>query len=283
MLGDDKVITRIEVPIAFEDRDISAGGPKDTQRMVLSVCRSRGLLEYLYDDPPYVLPHPLIKDGAKKGAEGIRRHGSRAYTAFCRWLELNQRNEAEVLRSDLLEEPVYLKGILDIFCMDNAQDINGDFMLLQKAISLHHLLVGGLLALGHTIPVVQRLGTVEAEPHCKTFPCEEATPFFIKEHAVRLYGVCDAPPLALVLSLQFGNLAKIVQPEDGRFPPVPEEIDYRLGGNFNLLNNILFQQVVGHMKRFGPMIKHFLWQIITIVTAQVAGRTGRFYEDLKFS
>ncbi len=157
MLGGDKVITRIEVPVVFEDRDIPAGGPKDTQRMVLSVCRSRGLLEYLYDDPPYVLPHLLIKDGAEKNTKRISRHGSRAHTTFCGFLYLNEGNETEVLSIELLEKAVHVKRMLDILRMDNAQDINRDFVLPQKAISLHHLLVGRLLPLGHAIPVVQRL------------------------------------------------------------------------------------------------------------------------------
>jgi hypothetical protein len=201
MLGGDKVVTQIEVTVVLNDRDITAGAPKDTQRMVLSVCRSRGLLEYLYDDPPYVLPHPLIKDGTEKDAKRISRYGSRAHTTFCKWLQLNQGNEAEILSFDLLEKTVHLKRMLDILPMDNAQDINRKFVLPQKVVSLHHLPVGRLLALGHAIPVVQRLRTIEAEPDCETFRCEEAAPFFIEEHAVRLYTVGDAPVLGLVLAL----------------------------------------------------------------------------------
>jgi len=46
MLRGDKVIARIEVPVMFDDRHIPAGRPKNTQRMVLAVRRSRRLLEH---------------------------------------------------------------------------------------------------------------------------------------------------------------------------------------------------------------------------------------------
>jgi len=138
----------------FNDRKIPAGAPKDTQRVVLSACRSRRLLEYLYHDPPYVLPHPFIKDGAEKDAKRICWHGSGAHTPFRGLSQLNQRNEADVLSFDLFEKAVNLKRILDIFRMDNTKDINGNFVLPQQAVSLHHLLVGWLLTLGYAITVM---------------------------------------------------------------------------------------------------------------------------------
>ena len=283
MLGVDKMIARIEVPVVFNDRKIPAGAPKDTQRMVLSVCRSCGLLEYLYHDPPYVLPHPLIKDGAEKDAKRISWHRSGAHAPFGGWSQLNQRNEAEVLGFDLLEKAVNLKRMLDIFRMDNAEDINRNFVLPQEAISLHHLLVSRLLALGHAITVVQGLWTVQAEADCKTFRCEEAAPFLIEDHAVRLYAVGDAPVLGAELSLQFGNLSKVIQAEKGRFPSVPEETDYWFWGNFYLLDDVLFQEVAVHMERLGLGIELFLLEVVAIVAVKVASCSCRFDKDLKFT
>src|SRR5512136_2639674 len=120
MLGGDKMIARIEVPIVFNDRHIPAGVPKNTQRMLLSVCRSGGLLKYLHHDPPYVLPDPFIKDGAEEDSKRISRHGPGAYANFGRRPQFNQGNEAEVLSFDLLEKPVHRKRVEDIFGMDNA-------------------------------------------------------------------------------------------------------------------------------------------------------------------
>src|ERR671934_136307 len=78
MFGGDKVIAGIEVPVVFNNRNIPTGGPKDTQRMVLSQGWSPGLFEDLHDHPPDVMPHPLVKNGAEKGAKRLRRHRARA-------------------------------------------------------------------------------------------------------------------------------------------------------------------------------------------------------------
>ena len=188
MLRGDKVIARIEIPVVFDDRDIPAGGPKNTQRMVLSVGRACRLLEHLHDDPPDVLPYPLIKDGTEKRAKRLRRHGARAHAACRSWLPLDKGNKADVLGLDLLEKAVHLQGILDILRMHDAQDIDRDFMLAQQAIALHHLLVGRLLALGHTVRVVQRRRTVEAEPDSKAFRRKKAAPVVIEE--IRRSSVC---------------------------------------------------------------------------------------------
>src|SRR5213593_654302 len=79
MLGGDKVITGIEIPVVLDDRDIPTGGPKDTQRMVLAVCRSRRLLEHLHNDAPDVLSYPLVKDGAEKSAKRLSWHRTWTY------------------------------------------------------------------------------------------------------------------------------------------------------------------------------------------------------------
>src|SRR5215467_14413614 len=117
MLRGDKVITGIEVAVVLDDRHIPTGGAKDTQRVVLSVGRSRRLLEHLHDNAPDVLPHPLVKDGAQKSAKSLSRHRAWAHTALHM---LNERNEAEILRFNLLEKAVYLEGVLDILCMHHA-------------------------------------------------------------------------------------------------------------------------------------------------------------------
>jgi hypothetical protein len=86
-----------------------------------------------------------------------------------------------------------------------------------------------------------------------------------------------------VLALEFDDLAKIVQPKDGRFAAVPKEIDYCFRGDLNLLDNILLQQVVGHTKRPGLWIEQLLLQVVTIVAVQVTYCPYRFGKDLKFT
>ena len=53
----------------------------------------------------------------------------------------------------------------NILVVDDAQDVAGDTVPVEELEGPHHLLVGGLPALCHPIPVVELLGPVQAEPH----------------------------------------------------------------------------------------------------------------------
>ncbi len=72
MLRVDEVVTRKEVSVVFDDRDITAGLPKDTERMLLPESSSGRLLKYLYLDPLDILALPLVKDGAEKIAPELQ-------------------------------------------------------------------------------------------------------------------------------------------------------------------------------------------------------------------
>src|SRR5215510_3212517 len=143
--------------------------------------------------------------------------------------------------------------------------------------------MGGLLTLGHTVRVVQRLRTVEAEADRKIFCGKKAAPVVIEEHTVSLDAVGNASARRLVLALEFDDLAKIVQPEDGRLAAVPKEVDDCFGGNVDLLDDVLLQQVIGHAKRLGLRIEQFFLQVIAIMAVQVTDRPYRFSKDLKFT
>ena len=251
VLRGDEVISHVKVAVVFDDRDIPADRPKDTQRMVQTVGRSGSLLEDLHDDPPDVLMNPFVKNGAEEGAEGFRRYGAGAHAAPGGRLRLDEGNEAKILGLDLLEEAVDVEGVLDVLRMDNTEKIDGELMLPQQAITLHHLPVCGLLVFGHAIGVVQRRRTVDAEADDKIFSGQKAAPVVIQENAVRLDGVGDAPAVGPVLALEFHDAAKIIQSENGRFTAVPGEIDLRFKGNLDLLDDVCLQQVVSHSKRLG--------------------------------
>ncbi len=90
MLRVDEVIARKEVTVVFDDGNVTAGLPKNTQRMLLSEGCSGGLLEYLYLDLSDIHTLPLVEDGAQKSAESFRRHRALADTPLGVGLRLNQ-------------------------------------------------------------------------------------------------------------------------------------------------------------------------------------------------
>ena len=236
----------------------------------------------LHDDPPDVLPHPLVEDGAQEDAERFSRHGARAHAALGSRLLLHKRDEADVLGVDLLEETVHLEGMPDVLGMHDTQEIDRDLMFAQEPIALHHLPVRGLPVLGHAIDVVQCRRTVEAEPDAKMFSRKKAAPVVVKEYAVRLDAVGDTPIGRKVFALEPGYLAEIVYPEHGRLAAVPEEIDRPFRGDCDLLADVLLQQIVGHAKRLAVRVEQVFVQVVTVVAIEVAGGPCRFCKDLEF-
>jgi hypothetical protein len=105
----------------FDNWNAPADSLEDAKRMLLTECRSGGLLKYLHFDSPDILCHPLVKDGAEKSTPSFRRHAAIAHAAFCMRPRFNQRQEADVLGIELLEESVYLHRVLDIMGIHYTQ------------------------------------------------------------------------------------------------------------------------------------------------------------------
>ena len=164
-------------------------------------------------------------------------------------MRLDQRNKAEVLGADLLEEVIDVEGVLDVLRVDHAEKIDGNLMLPQQAIALHHLPVRGALVLCHAISVVQLSRTVEAEADAELLGGEKAAPLVCQQNAVGLDAVGDMLAGRTVLALELDDPAKIVQPENRRFAAVPGEKDLASRGNRDLLDDVILQQIVGHPKR----------------------------------
>ena len=80
----DEVVTRKKVSIVFDNGDIPAGLPKNTQCMLLSKGCSGSLLDDLYFKTANIPTHPLIEDCAEKRTEGFSRHRALADAVFAR-------------------------------------------------------------------------------------------------------------------------------------------------------------------------------------------------------
>ena len=119
----DEVITGKEIPVMFDDGNITAGLAKDAKRVLPAEGRVRRFLEYLHPDPLDVPSLPFIEDRAEKTAPGFGRHGEPTDAALPVRLPLHQGQKAQVLSTDLLEEPIYLERMLNGFGMDDAEDI----------------------------------------------------------------------------------------------------------------------------------------------------------------
>ena len=227
MLNVDKVITRKEVAVVFDDRDIAASLPKDTECMILSESSSGCLLEYLYLDLFDVLALPLVEDGAEKIAQSFSRYSAVAHTALSILLWFNQGQKANVWGLDLFEEPVDLSRMLDVLCMHYAKYIARDLVLPQESIPTHRFLVGRVLALGDTVTIMHLLWPVEAKANGKALCRQKMAPVLIEESTVCLDAISDALVTGLMLALQRHDLPKVVQPKDDRLTTMPGKVNHR--------------------------------------------------------
>lgn len=114
------------------------------------------------------------------------------------------------------------------------------------------------------------------------FSRKKAAPVVVKEHAVGLDAVVDAPIRGQVFALELGYLAEIVCPEDGQLAAVPEEIDRPFRGDCDLLPDVLLQQIVGHAEGPAVRVEQVLVQVVTVMAIKVAGGPRRFCKDLEF-
>ncbi len=167
--------------------------------------------------------------------------------------------------------------------MDYAQEIARDPVLPQECIPAHCIPVRGGLALGDAVAIVHLLRTVEAKPYGKTLCRQKAAPLLVEESAVRLYPVGNAPVAGAMFALERYDLAKVIEPQDGRFPAMPGKVDHRTGRGIDVLDDVFFQDRVGHAKRLAHRIEVFLLQVVTIVAVQVAGSAGRLGKNLEFA
>jgi len=267
----------------FDDGNIATYRSKDAQRMLLSECCSGSLLEYLHLDPPYIPTHPFIENGAQKSAPGLCRNREWADANFGFRLRLDHRQEAHVWCFDLFEESVHVRGFPDIVRINHTEDIATDLVLSQEFVSAYCFLVSGIAVSGDSAAVMQYLGTVQAEPDNKALGGKKSAPLLVEEGPIGLYAVCNAPVRGFVPVLQRHNLTKVVQSQHGRFTAMPGKADQRFGASVDVLDNILFQDVVGHPKRLAPWIELFLLKVVAIVAIQITDRAGWLGEDLKLT
>lgn len=130
MFGIHEMVAGIEISVVLDDRNIAAGRPKNTQRVILLEGRPGRLLEDLHFDPADILTHPLIEYGAEKFTPSFCGNRERTDTAVGVWLRFDHGQKSEIMGVDFFEEAVDLGGMLDVMGINDTQDIAVDSMTL---------------------------------------------------------------------------------------------------------------------------------------------------------
>jgi len=230
----------------FKSHDITTGLPKHAERVIHSEKRSQGLIEILDTDPPDVAPHPLSEYGAQKSAICVCGYGFGADCTVI--LPRDQRKELQKFNTQFLEKAIDDQGLVNVLLMNDAKNIGAHAVLPQQAVSLHHLLVRAQSALGNAVAVMEFTWSIQADPHVKSLGGQETTPVFVQQGAVGLDAVEYLARWGPVFVLQRHYPAKIIYTEDRGLAAMPREQDYLPRARLDMLDDVAFQQLIGHAK-----------------------------------
>jgi len=86
-----------------------------------------------------------------------------------------------------------------------------------------------------------------------------------------------------MLALKGHDLAKVIKTQKGRLPAVPGKVDRWSGRGLDVLDDVSFQDILGHAKRLTFWVEMLFFQVIAVVTAQVADGPNGLGENLKFA
>jgi hypothetical protein len=83
--------------------------------------------------------------------------------------------------------------------------------------------------------------------------------------------------------LKGNDLAKVVKTQEGRLPSVPGKVNLLPGRSSDVLDDLPFQDILGHAELLTFWVEMLFFQVIAVVTAQVADEPNGLGENLKFT
>ena len=120
--------------------------------------------------------------------EGIGGHGAFAQIIIV-GIVLHKGQKSDGPCAYFSAEPVYLDRMTAIVRMDNTEYIVRNLVLHEELVAVHHPFMCRLLFLAQTVSVMEIVGTVDADPHAKTFLRKKTAPVFIEESTVGLNAI----------------------------------------------------------------------------------------------
>jgi hypothetical protein len=131
--------------------------------------------------------------------------------------------------------------------------------------------------------IVQLARAVETQPYVKIFLGEKLTPLFINGRAVGLNPIDDFFAFGEMLLLERHRFAEKFHAQQCGLAAMPGEADDFFRGRLNMLDDVAFEGRVVEAKVCAFGIKIFFFQIIAVVTIEVANRPDRLDHNLKLA
>jgi hypothetical protein len=132
-----------------------------------------------------------------------------------------------------------------------------------------------------SISVVQFCGPIQAESYAEMLRCKKSAPILVKQDSVGLNPVENLFVPWLMLALKRDNFAKIIQSCQSGLASMPGEGNRRSRRSVNMLDNVFFEQRIGHAERFNTCSGLVLADVVAIPAFEIAESTHGFGENLK--
>jgi hypothetical protein len=142
-------------------------------------------------------------------------------------------------------------------------------MLLEKLESAHRMIRGPVALPVAAIPVVDLLGTINADAYHKVMFLQEPAPIVVEECPVGLQRICYCLSL-LERLLQLNNSLEEINPEERRLATLPDEFNDRSGLGGDVVGDEGPKHAIGHPVLLICAKKSLFFKIKAVLTVKVA-------------
>lgn len=284
----NKVIATVKISVVLQSQTIATCPPENADGSRLAEPAGQGSIEVEHKRPTDVSFHPFVEDLVQKTPPLFRTHGApgNPITLLGTGLTVridtfDDRNELYVLSFELVtEKPVDRERMIGVYCIDGAENIELDPVLLQMAGRLQDPLEGAVSALVHAVGIVKLFRAIHAQADEEVVLFEEPAPFVVEKDAICLEGVLDRDSGFPVLFLKFHRVPEEVETHERRLTPLP---GYSHPGDlvgFEELADIGLMNLIRHAKSTLG-IELILFEEKAVRTIKIALRACRFDHHMK--
>ena len=287
------VVAGVNVAVVFHRRGVSAGfGHRAQTARHAHPSRQCGI-EKLHKESAHIPAHPLVEERAEKFAPGLGRHTEGCH--FCRDEAFDGRSEQtavgvaveafddgrelQKVAADAFEEAVELERLAHVEVVHHRHRVPVHAVAREEFDAAHHLSPCSASRAREAVAIVHLFRAVDGDAHQEAVLCQETAPIVGEQGAIRLQSVLNLLARRVLL-LQCQRLFVENARTHQRFPTVPSEEHTVSGLNGDVIVNVALECLVAHFLfgRFG--VEFLLFEVITISTVQIAGRTGGLGHDV---
>ena len=274
----NEVIAGIQIAVVFQRQGQAAGACEDADRSCPAKPARQRRIKVKDEGVANVSVYPLVEDLDEVSSPLARPDGAvRDRAAFLESglvVPLNNGDELDVSGIKFIaKEAVHVEGIISVFRIDGAQDVELDLMLLQQPDGSLSQAKSPMTGLVFAIEVMKLPGAVDTQADEEIVLEKEMAPLVGQKDSVGLEGVLNPRAGLCVLLLDLHGALIEIQAHECGLSALPRHGHQRTSMAFKKLFDISLMHLIGHAE-IAFRIKLLLFQIEAIVATEIACRAG---------